>query len=58
VPELNGLGQQMTNELNLWLSKNASVTPTADLVSSCASVTCVRFSYNNAPSKAWAMCKE
>jgi hypothetical protein len=58
VPELNGLGQQMTNELNLWLSKNASVTPTADLVSSCASVTCVRFSYNNAPSQAWAMCKE
>ena len=58
VPELNGLGQQMVNELNLWLNKNATVTPTADLVSACASVPCVKFSYNNAPSQAWAMCKE
>lgn len=58
VPELNGLGQQMVNELNLWLDKNANVPPTADLVSACASVACVRFSYNNAPSQAWNQCLE
>jgi hypothetical protein len=58
VPELNGLGQQMVNELNLWLNKNANVPPTADLVSECASVGCLRFSYNNAPSQAWSQCKE
>ena len=58
VPELNALGQQMVNELNLWLTKNANVPPTADLVSACASVACVRFNYNNAPSQVWNECKE
>ena len=58
VPELNGLGQQMANELNLWLNRNANVPPTADLVSACASVACVRFNYNNAPSQTWNECKE
>ena len=58
VPELNGLGPQMVNELNLWLNKNANVPPTVDLVSACASVACVRFNYNNAPSQAWSQCKE
>jgi len=58
VPELNGLGQQMVNELNLWLNKNANVPPTADLVSECTSVACVRFNYNNAPSQAWNQCVE
>ena len=58
VPELNGLGPQMVNELNLWLSKNANVPPTADLVGACASVACVRFTFNNAPSQAWNECKQ
>ncbi len=58
VPELNGLGPQMVNELNLWLMKNANVPPTADLLSACASVACVRFNYNNAPSQVWNECKE
>src|ERR1017187_2919770 len=58
VPELNGLGPQMVNELNLWLMKNANVPPTADLVGACASVACVRFNYNNAPSQTWNECKE
>jgi hypothetical protein len=58
VPELNGLGPQMANQLNLWLNKNANVPPTADLVSACASVPCVRFNYNNAPSQVWNQCKE
>lgn len=58
VPELNGLGPQMVSELNLWLMKNANVPPTADLASACASVACVRFNYNNAPSQAWNECKE
>ena len=58
VPELNGLGPQMVNELNLWLNKNANVPPTADLLSACASIACVRFNYNNAPSQAWNECKE
>ncbi len=58
VPELNGLGPQMVNELNVWLNKNANVTPTADLVSACGSVACVRFNYNNAPSQAWNQCVE
>ncbi len=57
VPELNGLGPQMASELNLWLMTNASVPPTADLVGACASVACVRFNYNNAPSQAWSECK-
>jgi hypothetical protein len=57
VPELNGLGPQMVNELNLWLMKNANVPPTADLVSACASVACVRFNYDNAPSQALNQCK-
>jgi hypothetical protein len=58
VPELNGLGPQMVNELNLWLNKNASVQPTADLVNACSSVACLRFNYNNAPSQAWNQCVE
>ncbi len=58
VPELNGLGPQMVNELNLWLMKNANVPPTADLVNACASIACVRFNYNNMPSQAWNECKE
>jgi hypothetical protein len=58
VPELNGLGPQMVNELNLWLMRNANVPPTADLVSACASVACVRFNYNNAPSQAWNECQQ
>ncbi len=58
VPELNGLGPQMVNELNLWLMKNANVPPTADLVSACASIACFRFNYNNLPSQAWNECKE
>ena len=58
VPELSGLGPQMANELNLWLMTNANVPPTADLVGACASVACVRFNYNNAPSQAWNECKE
>lgn len=58
VPELNGLGPQMVNELNLWLMKNANVPPTVDLVKACASIACVRFNYNNMPSQAWNECKE
>jgi hypothetical protein len=58
VPELNGLGPQMVNELNLWLMKNANVPPSADLISACASVACFRFNYNNLPSQAWNECKE
>jgi hypothetical protein len=58
VPELNGLGPQMVNELNLWLNKYAAVTPTADLVGACAKVPCLRFNYNNAPSQAWNQCVE
>jgi hypothetical protein len=58
VPELNGLGPQMVSELNLWVTRNANVTPTADLIGSCASIACVRFNYNNAPSQAWNECKE
>jgi len=58
VPELNGLGPQMVNELNMWLNRNANVPPTADLLTACASVPCVRFNYNNAPSQAWNECQE
>jgi hypothetical protein len=58
VPELNGLGPQMVNELNLWLMRNANVPPSADLVGACASVACLRFNYNNLPSQAWNECKE
>jgi hypothetical protein len=58
VPELNGLGAQMVNELNLWLMNNANVPPTANLIGACASVACVRFNYNNAPSQAWNECEE
>jgi hypothetical protein len=58
VPELNGLGLQMVNELNLWLDKNASVTPTVDLIGVCKSVPCLRFNYDNAPSQAWNQCVE
>jgi hypothetical protein len=56
VPELNGLGPQMVNELNLWLMTNANVPPTGNLPSACASVACVRFNYNNAPSQIWNEC--
>jgi hypothetical protein len=58
VPELNGLGPQMVSELNLWLMKNANVPPTVDLASACASVPCLRFKYDNAPSQMWSECKE
>ena len=58
VPELNGLGPQMVNQLNLWISKNASVPPTADLVKACATMPCLRFNYNNLPSQAWNECEE
>ncbi len=58
VPELNGLGPQMVNQLNLWLTKNANVPPTADLVKACGSVACLRFNYNNLPSQAWDECQE
>jgi len=58
VPELNGLGPQMVNQLNLWLMKNANVPPTADLVTACGSVACLRFNYNNLPSQAWNECQE
>jgi hypothetical protein len=58
VPELNGLGPQMVNQLNLWLMKNANVPPTADLVNACGSVACLRFNYNNLPSQAWNECQE
>ena len=58
VPELNGLGPQMVNELNMWLNKNANIPPTADMATACASVTCVKFKYNNAPSQVWNQCKD
>lgn len=58
VPELNGLGPQMVNQLNLWLTKNANMPPTADLMSACGSVACLRFNYNNLPSQAWNECHE
>ena len=58
VPELNGLGPQMVSELNLWLMKNANVPPTVDLANACASVPCLRFKYDNAPSQMWSECKE
>ena len=58
VPELNGLGPQMVNELNLWLMRNANVPPTVDLAGACAAVACLRFNYNNLPSQAWNECKE
>jgi hypothetical protein len=58
VPELNGLGPQMVNQLNLWLTKNANVPPTANLVSACGAVACLRFNYNNLPSQAWNECQE
>jgi hypothetical protein len=58
VPELNGLGPQMVNQLNLWLMKNANVPPTADLITACSSIACFRFNYSNVPSQAWNECKE
>ena len=58
VPELNGLGPQMVNALNLWVVKNANVPPPTDLVNACASVPCLRFNYNNTPSQAWNQCVE
>jgi hypothetical protein len=54
VPELNGMGPQMAGELNLWLSRQATLL--TDLASTCASVPCVRFNYNNTPSQAWNEC--
>ena len=55
VPELNGLGPQMAGELNLWLSRQTTLM--TDIASTCSSVPCLRFSYNNAPSQAWNECK-
>jgi hypothetical protein len=55
VPELNGLGPQMAGELNLWLSRQTTLM--TDVASTCASLPCLRFSYNNAPSQAWNECK-
>jgi hypothetical protein len=54
VPELNGLGQQMSRELNLWLS--AQITLMDNLATTCSSVPCIRFSYNNTPSQAFNEC--
>jgi len=55
VPELNGLGPQMAGELNLWLSRQ--VTMMSAIASTCSSVPCLRFNYNNTPSQAWNECK-
>jgi len=54
VPELNGLGPQMAGELNLWLSRQTTLL--ADIASTCSSVPCLRFTYNNTPSQAWNEC--
>ena len=54
VPELNGLGPQMAGELNLWLSRQTTLL--TDIASTCSSVPCLRFTYNNAPSQAWNEC--
>ena len=54
VPELNGLGPQMAGELNLWLSRQTTLL--IDIASTCSSVPCLRFTYNNAPSQAWNQC--
>ena len=54
VPELNGLGPQMAGELNLWLSRQTTLL--TDIASTCSSVPCLRFTYNNAPSQAWNQC--
>jgi hypothetical protein len=55
VPELNGLGPQMAGELNLWLSRQTTLL--TDVASTCSSVPCLRFAYNNTPSQAWNECK-
>jgi hypothetical protein len=57
VPELNGLGQQMAGELNLWLAGNTS-TMAGDLSNTCASIPCIKFAYGNSPSQAWNECVE
>src|SRR5579863_2785144 len=49
VPELNGLGQQMAGELNLWLT--GQVTLMTSLATSCSTVPCIKFPYNNTPSQ-------
>lgn len=54
VPELNGLGQQMAGELNLWLS--GQITLMSNLATACSSVPCVKFAYNNTPSQAFNEC--
>jgi len=54
VPELNGLGPQMAGELNLWLSRQTTLL--TDIASTCSSVPCLRFNYNNTPSQAWTEC--
>ena len=54
VPELNGLGPQMAGELNLWLSRQTTLL--TDIASTCSSVPCLRFAYNNTPSQAWNEC--
>jgi hypothetical protein len=55
VPELNGLGPQMVVELNNFLSAEGAAAP-EDLLTSCSTIACVRFKYNNAPSQAWTDC--
>ncbi|HEY6420315.1 MAG TPA: hypothetical protein VIX59_15065 [Candidatus Binataceae bacterium] len=57
VPELIGLGRQMAGELNLWLAGNTSALPT-DLANLCASVSCIRFDYDNSPSEAFGSCAD
>jgi hypothetical protein len=57
VPELNGLGRQMSGELNLWLSGNTNTLPT-DLSNVCVALPCYRFAYDNAPSQAWQDCRD
>jgi len=54
VPELNGLGQQMAGELNLWLT--GQVTLMTSLATSCSTVPCIKFPYNNTPSQAFNEC--
>jgi hypothetical protein len=55
VPELNGLAPQMAGELNLWLAGSTSALQ-SDLSNACASLKCIRFSYDNAPSQAFSDC--
>lgn len=54
VPELNGLAPQMAGELNLWLRNQ--ITLMNNLATTCSSVPCIKFSYNNTPSQAFNEC--